>query len=385
MFTAFTQNSNMSDFFPLRSIRQTFPYLESLGVTDRQISADSPPCSSQGSVNPPSLPCSPAMQSPTPAWLLGLRRAGYTEKEIGFTAAVTDALSPDNSPSHLQTDCPSPSPHSSTAQSPHFSTALSPHSSTASSPHSSSQHPAGSPPSGNRGTKRYHEPEVTYTTITTLHCTALNCTASIYPRLQVEIKVSKKTVLCPDCNEKITGGQLARHVREKHSQEKFVCRCGKHFVRAETLKIHKKQNCKSDPNIFPSICMCGESFKTEIKLKNHQKDSRYCVRKTICNKCKSKFSTIKELKEHTATCQTEAEENVDQGEDDGPEGEAMEDFEDYPEVEAEREKDNPPTPGDSNNPNNVSAFDNLILGDTGLDELNYEEFVTNVGNLSFTY
>ena len=101
VFTAFTQNSNMDEFFPLRSIRQTLPYLESLGVEGRQISADSPPCS-QESVIPPSLPCSPAMRSPTPTpdWDLlpdseeGMRRARYPEDQIELARALGGAVSP---------------------------------------------------------------------------------------------------------------------------------------------------------------------------------------------------------------------------------------------------------------------------------------------------
>ena len=141
VFTAFSQN--VSEFFPLRSIGKTFPYLESLGVTRRQISADSPPCS-QETVNPPSLPGSPTVRCPSPGMLEVLRETGYTEQDIqeyACAGAVTKAVSP-MSPSHLPADCLSPSP-----------------SSTALSPHSSSQNPAVSPPS-NRGTKRPYEPEV---------------------------------------------------------------------------------------------------------------------------------------------------------------------------------------------------------------------------------
>ena len=174
-------------------------------------------------------------------------------------------------------------------------------------------------------------------------------------------------------------------MKEKHTEDKFVCNlCGNKFKRPENLKSHKKNSCKSDPNLFPFNCLCGETFKTEIKMKNHQKDSRYCVKKTTCKKCKLKLSTIKDLKDHTVTCQTEAEDNVEQ-EDDGHEGEAMEDLEDNLEVEAELQD---PPPGNSDNPDSSLAFDNLILGDTGLDDLDlddldYNEIVQNVGNFSF--
>ena len=161
VFTAFTQNK--SEFFPLRSIRQTLPYLESLGVKGRQISADSPPCS-QESVIPPSLPCSPAAKSPTPVWVERMREVGYSEQEIELAAELASPVTEAVSPSHLQTDCPSPPPHSPTAGSPHSSTAF--------SPHSSSLNPAGSPSSGRRGTKRHHDPEVM---CTALHCTAMHC------------------------------------------------------------------------------------------------------------------------------------------------------------------------------------------------------------------
>ena len=119
-------------------------------------------------------------------------------------------------------------------------------------------------------------------------------------------------------------------------------------------------------------------------MKNHQKDIRYCVKKTTCKKCKLKLATIKDLKDHTVTCQTEAEDNLEQ-EDDGHEGEAMEDLEDILEVESELQD---PPPGNSDNPDSSLAFDNLILGDTGLDDLDlddldYNEIVQNVGNFSF--
>ena len=138
VFTAFSQNSNLSEFFPLRSIRKTLPYLESLGVTEDQITADSPTGSSQGSVNPPSLPCSPATVSPV--WAKRMRDVGYSEQEIHLAGILHEA-----SPSHLPTDCLSPSPHSPTVNSPHSSTAHSPHSPTAHSPHSFTAHSPRSP------------------------------------------------------------------------------------------------------------------------------------------------------------------------------------------------------------------------------------------------
>ena len=201
------------------------------------------------------------------------------------------------------------------------------------------------------------------------------------------MKVPKKTVLCPDCNERVKGGKFARHVRENHTEEKFNCsQCGKKFQRKDRLNTHKQYSCKSDPNLFPFKCMCGEPFKTEIKLKNHQKDSRFCVKKTTCVKCSLKFPTIKDLKDHTVTCQTENEQDVEQDVDDGHEGDAMEDLEDNLDVEAELQ-DNPP--GDSDNPDeapeNASVFDSVILDDTGLDDLDYEEFVRDIGNISFSF
>ena len=196
----------------------------------------------------------------------------------------------------------------------------------------------------------------------------------------------RKTVLCPECNERVKGGKFVRHMKENHTEEKFVCNlCGNKFKRPENLKTHKKHSCKKDLNLFPFNCLCGETFKTEIKMKNHQKDSRYCVKRTTCEKCKLKMFTIKDLKDHIVTCHTEAEDNVDQGEGDGDEGEAIEDLEDNLEVEAELED---PPPGNSENPVSALAFDNLILGDTGLDDLalddlDYDEVVRNVGNFSF--
>ena len=190
------------------------------------------------------------------------------------------------------------------------------------------------------------------------------------------MKVPKKTVLCPDCNERVKGGKFARHVREHHTEEMFPCsQCGKKFKRKDRLTTHKQHSCKSDPNLFPFICMCGEPFKTEIKLKNHQKDSRFCVKKTTCVKCNLKFPTIKDLKDHTITCQTETEEDDELDEDDDHEGEAMED-----ELHPSGDSDNP-----DNAPNNASVFDSVILDDTGLDDLDYEEFVRDVGNISFSY
>ena len=201
------------------------------------------------------------------------------------------------------------------------------------------------------------------------------------------MKVPKKTVLCPDCNERIKGGKFARHVREHHTEEKFACsQCSKKFKRNEGLNIHKQKSCKRDQNLFPFICMCGEPFKTERKLKNYQKDSRFCVKKTMCEKCNLKFPTIKDLKDHTFTCQTETEEDGEQDKDDGHEGEAMGDLEDHLDVEAEVQ-DNPH--GDSDNPDNApdnaSVFDNVILDDTGIDDLDYDEVVRNVGNISFSF
>ena len=209
----------------------------------------------------------------------------------------------------------------------------------------------------------------------------------------MDITVNKKTVLCPECNERIKGGHIARHIKEAHAKENLTCgRCGKKFTRRQKLTSHRQNHCKSDPNLFPYRCACGESFKTEIKCKNHQKDSRYCVLKTICNKCKSKFSTVKELKNHCATCQDVGEDNVEQNnaDPDGPAGENLEG-----ESEAEGGSDaregasTGNTPGNSDSPKSATAcgdiFDDVILGNTDLADFDYEEVVRNVGNISFSF
>ena len=203
-------------------------------------------------------------------------------------------------------------------------------------------------------------------------------------------------MLCPECNERIKGGHIGRHMKEAHAKENLACsRCGKNFTRRQKLTNHKLNHCKSDPNLFPYRCACGESFKTDIKCKNHQKDSRYCVLKTICKKCKSKFSTVKELKNHCSTCRGEGEDNVEQNNAD-PDRPAVEILEGESDAEvsevgseAREGASTGITPGNSDSPTTVTAcgdiFDNVILGSTDLADIEYEEVVRNVGNISFSF
>ena len=220
---------------------------------------------------------------------------------------------------------------------------------------------------------------------------------------QVDLKVPKKVVLCPECHERVLGGHFARHMKTNHTNETFNCnQCGEKFKRIERLTSHQQKHCKKNPGLFPFKCLCNNTFKTEQKLINHKNSSR-CVLQTTCKICKLKLPTKKELKMHMVTCQKGAEDHMGQEEDDVPVGNLMEGIEDEDGAEVGGSGDSGQGgsgdggqrgsgdgrqrgSGDGLQGGSGDNFDNL-LGDIDLsdDDGDYNQIVNDVGNISFSY
>ena len=113
---------------------------------------------------------------------------------------------------------------------------------------------------------------------------------------------------CKSYTEKIN------HEDDKHAIEKYLCEtCGKDFVRATSLKIHKQivhlgqlRNCeifkRRAPRKERALCSyCGKSFNQTCHLKEHISSKHSDVRSFQCDICEKAFFSRKSLQLHLKT------------------------------------------------------------------------------------
>ena len=104
---------------------------------------------------------------------------------------------------------------------------------------------------------------------------------SVIIEAEQSLRVSKHEIICPECHKKIGNRNLARHIKDNHSNtKKFTCQlCGAKYKRNESLKKHVGHGCRNDPAIYPIECekKCEKRFKNNEAMKNH-------IKRKVCSK-----------------------------------------------------------------------------------------------------
>ena len=85
--------------------------------------------------------------------------------------------------------------------------------------------------------------------------------------MRLEAEVTELSV-CDVCQKSYgSPSQLSQHFKLSHSNESFVCECGKQFSRADLLQMHQVIH-KTQKKVFDCE-HCPKKFARKGALKNH--------------------------------------------------------------------------------------------------------------------
>ena len=116
--------------------------------------------------------------------------------------------------------------------------------------------------------------------------------------MRLEAEVTELSV-CDVCQKSYGNpSQLSQHFKLSHSNESFVCECGKQFSRADLLQMHQVIH-KTQKKVFDCE-HCPKKFARKGALKNHV--LLHMNDKLIsCDSCPKQFRNKPGLKSHMKT------------------------------------------------------------------------------------
>jgi hypothetical protein len=131
-------------------------------------------------------------------------------------------------------------------------------------------------------------------------------------------KKPKLEITCEICDKTFSGlmakGNLARHIKSKHTEERFKCNiCDSNFTRKDKLKEHKENvhnftdvnydyYYKDYPRSQPYMCaICDAKFERKDKLDRHT-TTVHSNDLFNCPSCEKSFKTKWYMKKHASDC-----------------------------------------------------------------------------------